>query len=132
MHHFATKEVLAIAVVEHLLGKWTLDLQDLVGDETSANTRLRAYVEYTLMGDMDSANLALLADPRLRDKLAALWAARMDTWFGESADPYIVAARLIADGAWIDRSLGIVDHSRAERAAVLDIAFNLIDKGSNT
>lgn len=34
--------------------------------------RLRAYAEHTLLRDMDAADLALLANPKLRDRLRAV------------------------------------------------------------
>ena len=130
VHHFSTKEVLTLAVLEHLLQKWELELRARAGEDSNAPERLRAYVEYTLLGDMDPADLALLADPRLRDKLSARWSERMTDWFGDSHSPHLAAARLIADGAWIDRCLGLLDLDETERSAVVDIALSLIEKDS--
>lgn len=133
VHHFATKEVLTVAVLDHLLDRWIRELTHRAGEQASAADRLRAYVEYTLLGDMDPADLALLAEPRLRDKLSARWAQRMNPWFGETDDPQIVPARLVADGAWIDRCLGMLELSRAQRLSVVEVVFTLIDQeGSHT
>lgn len=131
VHHFATKEGLALAVLDHLLEKWEAELTELAGPNADPTGRLRAYVEYTLLGDMDPADLALLADPKLRDKLSAHWTDRMNSWFGQSDNPNIVAARLIADGAWIDRCLGMLPLDRPQRAAVVDIALSLLQKDVN-
>jgi AcrR family transcriptional regulator len=127
VHHFATKEGLTVAVLDHLLLKWEAELTARVDNATSPVARLRAYVEYTLLGDMDPADLALLADPRLRDKLSARWSERMASWFGGSNEPQIVAARLIADGAWIDRCLGMLSLDLPQRTAIVNVALSLIE-----
>ncbi|MCD2440659.1 TetR/AcrR family transcriptional regulator [Agromyces sp. SYSU K20354] len=132
VHHFATKEGLTLAVLDHLLLKWEAELSRRAGAGADAMGRLRAYIEYTLMGDMDPADLALLADPRLRVKLSVRWAERMNAWFGESDHPQVVAARLIADGAWIDRCLGMLPLDDPQRAAVVDVALSLLPKDSNS
>lgn len=132
VHHFPTKESLTLAVLDHLLAKWKDELIARAGANADAKDRLRAYVEYTLLGEMDSADLALFADPRLRDRLSARWAEQMNVWFGESNDPRVVAARLIADGAWIDRCLGILPQDHLQRTAVLDVALSLLEQDSKS
>ena len=132
VHHFPTKETLTVAVTEHLLGGWEEELAARTGDGAEPVDRLRAYVELTLLGEMDVADVALVADLRLREKLAALWSARMSSWFGELDAPALVAARLMADGAWIDRCLGMFDLSAQKRAAVTAVALGLIDEGART
>jgi hypothetical protein len=53
----------------------------------------------------------------------------MDPWLGnESCSSSLNAARLIADGAWMDRSLGMLGMSYSEREAILAEALRLIDK----
>lgn len=126
VHHFPTKEVLSLAVLDHLLDAWERELAERAGSESDAADRLRAYVEHTLLSDMDLADLALLADPKLRDALSARWTQGMDIWFGQSTEPHIVAARLVADGAWIDRGLGILSLDHQQRRAVADVALALI------
>ena len=128
VHHFPTKETLTVAVTEHLLDGWEAEITARAGDRAEPVDRLRAYVEHTLLGEMDAADVALVADLRLREKLAALWSARMASWFGELDAPALVAARLVADGAWIDRSLGLLDLDDARRAAVAHVALELIEK----
>ncbi|RUP82332.1 TetR family transcriptional regulator [Glutamicibacter protophormiae] len=128
VHHFPTKETLTVAVTEHLLDGWEEELAARAGDRTEPVDRLRAYVELTLLGEMDVADVALVADLRLREKLAALWSARMSSWFGELDAPALVAARLMADGAWIDRSLGLLDLDASRRSAVAGVALELIEK----
>ncbi|MCT2058407.1 TetR/AcrR family transcriptional regulator [Dietzia cinnamea] len=129
VHHFATKEALSLAVLDHLLDRWEQELRARAGEDASAGDRLRAYAEHTLLGDMDAADLALLADPKLRDKLSARCSERMSEWFGDSRDPRLVAARLVADGAWIDRCLGLLDLDETERADTAALVASLIAEG---
>lgn len=132
VHHFATKEVLTIAVVERLMDRWELDLISRVEEGGDSRARLRAYIDFAFTAEMDPSDLALLSDARLRGKLNELWVVRLTPWFGESitADPValasIRAARLLADGAWFDRALGTVDFTETERAAILAVAQHLI------
>ena len=128
VHHFRTKEALAVAVVEHLLDVWEAELARRVGPDATPTDLLRAYVEHTLLGSMDPADLALMAEPRLQEKLSAHWAQRMDAWFGTITDPRLLAVRLIADGAWVDRCLGVLDADENRRGAVVRVAAQLMEE----
>ncbi|MFV0632850.1 TetR/AcrR family transcriptional regulator [Demequina sp.] len=132
VHHFPTKERLSVAVLDHLLEKWEADLTERAGANADPIGRLHAYIEYALMGDLDPADLALMADLRLRDKLTLQWTERMDSWFGQSDHPHIVAARLIADGAWFDRCLDMLPLDDSQRAAVVDVARSLLPEDSRS
>lgn len=132
VHHFATKEVLTLAVLDHLLDHWERELRERAGEDAEPGERLRAYVEHTLLGEMDAADLALLADAKLRGKLSARWTERMSVWFGDSRDPRLVVARMVADGAWIDRCLGLFALEESERAATAALVVSLIDQGAES
>jgi len=131
VHHFATKEVLTLAVLEHQLDLWEAEILARAGADASAEDRLLAYVEHTLLGDMDTSDLVLLADPKLRHKLPERWADRMNTWFGHLDEPHLTAVRLIADGAWINRCLGLLDMDEEIRSATVALASELLQKGTN-
>ena len=132
VHHFPTKEALTFAVLENLLARWDDELTRRAGPGADDTARLRAYVEHTLLGEMDTADLALFADPKLREKLSARWAERMDAWFGSLEHPRAAAVRYLADGAWIDRCLGVLPQDRDQRAAVLDVALSLLEKETHS
>ncbi|OSP07315.1 TetR/AcrR family transcriptional regulator [Microbacterium sp. LEMMJ01] len=125
VHHFRTKEVLTVAVVDHLLDKWERELRLRLADDTPS-ARTRAYVDWALTGSLDAADLAVLTDPRLRDKLTTLWEERMTPWFGEPTDPRMVAVRLMADGAWLNRSFGMLQLPIEDRDEVLALADGLL------
>ncbi len=132
VHHFATKEGLAVAVVDHVLDLWEAELVARTGAEADWRQRLGAYVDYALLGPIDPSDLALLADVHLRDRLIEQWTHRLEPWFGTAINSdhsqwaECQAARLLADGAWIDRALGIVAMTEPERRAVRDVARRLI------
>lgn len=136
VYHFPTKEVLTLAVVNRLMDLWEEQLLKIVTDPDSALARFRAYIEFTLMSDFDSGELALFADSKLREKSREQWTERLAPWFGESieASPAgraaLDAARLLADGAWLDRALGIVRLGEPERARVRDLALLLVGEGA--
>ncbi|SMY12275.1 TetR/AcrR family transcriptional regulator [Brevibacterium jeotgali] len=131
VHHFRTKEVLAVAVVEHVALRWLDGLRRYAGESPSPVERLRAYIRYTMTEDIDASDLALLADAKLSVQLVALWDSTLSPWIGEVIDASPAdraryrAARLAADGAWFDRALGVVSFSHDDLADVLEVALSL-------
>ncbi|MGO1398190.1 MAG: TetR/AcrR family transcriptional regulator [Brevibacterium yomogidense] len=131
VHHFRTKEALAVAVVEHVALRWLDGLKRYAGESPSPVERLRAYIRYTMTDDIDASDLALLSDAKLSGQLVALWDSTLSPWMGEVIDASpsdrarYRAARLAADGAWFDRALGVVSFSREDLAEVLDVALSL-------
>lgn len=137
IHHFATKENLALAVVNHLLDRWETELEARVDEDASPSERLRAYVDFALMADLDSSDLAFLSDVRLRDKMTTQWTTRLRPWVGVNivnsveGQARVDSVRLLADGAWFDRALGVIERSEDERKAILSIALEMIDEGEH-
>ncbi|MEZ5112107.1 MAG: TetR family transcriptional regulator [Nocardioidaceae bacterium] len=129
VYHFATKEVLSIAVMEYVLEAWEVDLTKRAGADPTPKRRLKTYVEHALATDFDASDLALLADVRVRETLTSKWTQRMDPWFGGelAAHPNACAARLIADGAWFNQSLSLMSLDSTDSAVVLELAMRLID-----
>lgn len=137
VHHFSTKETLVVAVVDRIIDRWEADLTAQAPDDASPHEKLRAYVDYALTSEFDHSDLAFMVDVRIRDGLAEQWVARLKPWFGDdlTGTPQqrgsLRAARLIADGAWFNKALGI-DVARDDETTILrDIARHLIDKGTN-
>lgn len=132
VHHFATKEILATAVIHRLADLWDESLRARAGEGADARARLIAYAEHALMGDLGPADVSVLADVRLREKLTEEWVKRLDPWFGAEilSDARAHAVRFLADGAWFGRSMGTTTMSEQERASVLEIARRLMDEPS--
>ena len=135
VHHFGTKEVLTVAVVNRIIDRWEADLHTRASTDAEAIDKLRAYVDYALNGDFDSSDLALLADVNLRERLSALWAERLTPWLGSNIDTdpasraSLRAARLLADGAWFNTALGIPTVRDDERSVLRAIALQLVNEG---
>lgn len=138
VHHFPSKEALMVGVVNRVLDIWEDQLNAATKGSTDPVERLRAYVDLGVLADFDGSDLALLADVKLRDTLAALWQERLRPWFGEDAPgtpaqkASLQAARLIADGAWTDQALGLITVTDEQKTLVRSIAQRLIDEGTQT
>ena len=135
VHHFGTKEVLTVAVVNRIIDRWEADLHTRASTDAEPIDKLRAYVDYALNGDFDSSDLALLADVNLRERLSALWAERLTPWLGSDIDTdpasraSLRAARLLADGAWFNAALGIPTVRDDERSVLRASALQLVNEG---
>ncbi|WP_372503316.1 TetR/AcrR family transcriptional regulator [Microbacterium paraoxydans] len=135
VHHFSTKEALTVAVVDRIIDRWESDLGKRVAADADSIEKLRAYVDYALTGTFEQSDLALLADVNLRDRLCALWAERLNPWFGSDIDTdpasraSLRAARLLADGAWFNAALGIATVRDDERSVLRVIALQLVNQG---
>lgn len=136
MHHFRTKQALMLALVDHAVDRWERELAGrLPASLAEASTRDRAvaYLDWTLSGSFDTADLVMLADPRLRDQLTARWQERLTPWIGPDLDvpPEVcaryVAVRLLADGAWLADATGIFPMAPHERHHVRAVAMELLE-----
>ena len=138
VHHFPTKDVLASAVVDRIADRWEADMLARTPDGSDPLQRLRAYVDFALTGQFDTSDLALLADPRLRDSLLQQWVDRLDPWFGIDIEgplerrAQLRAARTLADGAWFNKALGLSTMTFDEEAVVHEIAKKLLNNGDSS
>lgn len=137
VHHFSTKETLVVSVVDQIIDRWEADLTAQAPEAASPREKLAAYVEYALTADFDHSDLAFMVDVRIRDGLAEQWVARLKPWFGDDLTgthaqrASLRAARLIADGAWFNKALGIDVAHDDETDTLRDIARHLINEGTN-
>lgn len=144
MYHFATKEALLAALVEHVTDRCERELEALLpaGDDRSladhpARERLLAYAEWAITVEHGSADLVALADPRLRERMTELWAERFRPWVEVPADlppperARLHAVRLLADGCWFADASGILPVPAADRAALLEVVRTLVEGGES-
>lgn len=135
MHYFSTKEALTVAVVDHIVDGWEADLRAREHGDGTTLGKLRSYVDYALTADFDASDLALLSDIRLRDRLSARWIERLEPWLCWDIEAptrrraSLRAARLLADGAWMNSALGIPTAYDDEREDLHAIALGLLDEG---
>ena len=101
-----------------------------------AHARLAAYVRWSITHDHDPADLVMLADPRLRQRMAERWAERLAVWVAVPADlppgrrARCQAARLLADGCWFADASGVLPVPAADRDALLDLALGLLGEAA--
>ena len=75
------------------------------------------------------------ASDKLKDDLYARWAELIDNWFNFNnivdvdRKNALLIVRLIADGAWFDRGLGMLTTSEDERKSILSISERILNKG---
>lgn len=135
MHYFATKEALTVAVVDYIVDGWEADLRAREHGDGTTLGKLRSYVDYALTADFDASDLALLSDIRLRERLCARWVERLEPCLGwdieatTSRRASLRAARLLADGAWMNSALGIATAYDDEREDLHAIALGLLNQG---
>lgn len=133
VHHFGTKDGLVAAVVEHVLSAWETELESLLtGSDPSAY--LRAYVDHAFTAQFDPSDLAMLLDARTRETFYELWQQRLAPWLGETGGNQDrpageIAARLLADGYWINTAAGIETMNDSEKQRVHQLALDLLARG---
>lgn len=137
VHHVGTKEGLMRAVVDHIVDRWETELLQLAGPDADGPARLRAYVEHAFTGSFDASDLAVLADPHLRERMRQQWIQRLTPWLGTPAEfgprpAGELAARLLADGAWFNQALGVPVVDDAERPGLRRVALELLDSATAT
>jgi len=135
MYHFPTKQALMLALVDHVVDRWDDQLRArLDGDPADATPRERmlAYLDWSLSGEFDQADLVALADPRLREPLRERFSARLEPWLRQprrtpaAERARLTAVRLLADGAWFADASGILPLTPAERRATKALARTLL------
>lgn len=135
MYHFPTKSALMLGIVDHVVDRWEREMSawaDGAPESLTARARIGAYLEFSLNGVIDEADLAPLADPRLREELTARWVERMMPWLvvadgiGDDERSRLLAVRLIADGAWFDRASGARTLSSRDRALIESIGHSML------
>lgn len=135
MHYFKTKQDLMLALVDTAVDALETQLQAKVGNPADADPvdRMRAYATVSLQGGFDGADLAMLADARLRAQLTQRWAERMHPWVQQDdvTDPVIrgrlTAVRMLADGAWLGDAGDYLTLSPDERPHVLAAVHQLLE-----
>ena len=115
-----------VAVVDHVIDRWTEDLDSRLPQDATDVDRLAAYVDHALSTNFDPSDLAPLADIRLRETLRDRWTEKLSSWLVASTTGPLrarrIAARLLADGAWFNSAAGIETMSDDERAVVAQLA----------
>ena len=143
MYHFATKEELMAAVMDHVIERYERELSDVLVETCQADAdefaqadvedRIRAYVTWACCGDFEPSDLVMFADPRLQDVLSQRWSSRVEPWLSIPADlpaprrAQLLGARLMADGVWFNVACGLLALTGRQRDDVRRVALELVD-----
>ncbi|RZQ61514.1 TetR/AcrR family transcriptional regulator [Amycolatopsis suaedae] len=128
IYHFAGKDALMLAVVEHIIGGWEEAMLRELGkpfDEATPGERVRAYTQVFAGASASRADMEILVDSLHNEALLAPWRAMLDRWVAEpkstvdDAAVDRVVARLAADGLWFAEATGTSGIGTRMRAAVL-------------
>ncbi|MDO9396575.1 MAG: TetR/AcrR family transcriptional regulator, partial [Herbiconiux sp.] len=123
MYHFRSKDALVLAVQEHLAAEWEERLVEAAGGPAAECTVRERAVAYTRVctESASRAELALLLDASLDERMGAPWSAVQRRWTPSPAEAAAseeaMAAflmRLAADGLW---SYDAFDSQRLDPAA---------------
>jgi AcrR family transcriptional regulator len=135
MYHFATKETLMAALVDRVVDRCEDELAGFLpagGTAPTAAERLAAYLHWSLVSPHDGSDLVMLGDPRLRDRMVARWAERLQPWVEIPEDlpapdrARLHMVRLAADGCWFADASGYLPLGDDERRELLAVALGLL------
>lgn len=140
MYHFKTKEALMLGVVDRVADEQEVELRAALDDVDPASPwpRLTAYVRWMMSGSVDEADLAMMADPRLRDALMRRWEERMLPWtqvpdhVDAATRARLEGARLMSEGAWFADASGVMPLDPDVRPGVQALAEQLMTNDKTT
>lgn len=113
LYHFPSRDALIQAVHEHAIAVWESMLGDKLGTSREAATtqqRASAYIQVAIHA-ANRADLALLLESAVDEKMGQLWLDAYDRWVDPAPDPDDDASirrfigRLAADGLWMHDAL---------------------------
>ena len=125
MYHFATKDDLMIAVIEHVIGRWQDELQDVLAvplTESSLTERVRAFMSFAGQGGVTQGEFVVFSEAVRRPELSQPWLEYLQTWFGfgDGVDTTpLLLVWLAANGLWVAEATGILTITPEQRDALL-------------
>ena len=125
MYHFATKDALMIAVIEHVIERWQVELQEVLAVPIAESTlaeRVRAFVRFAGEGGVTRGEFVVFSEAVRRPELSRPWLEYLQTWFGfgDGVDTTpLLLAWLAANGLWVAEATGILTVTPEQRHALL-------------
>lgn len=133
MYHFPTKDALMIAVIEHVIGRWQDELQEVLVvplEESTLAERVRAFVLFAGEGGVTPGDFVVFSEAVRRPELSRPWLEYLKTWFGfgdgVDATPLLLVW-LAANGLWVAEATGILTIDPTQRAALLARLTSLVE-----
>lgn len=136
LYHFANREVLLMAIVDHAAASVEAAMTAVLGKPLDASTvqeRLLAYVDVAANGRASRAEFIIWAEAAYRPELTQPWIVRMGRWLElpKDLDPAVranlTAARLAADGLWGAQATGLHALHGHDLTAVVASIHRLIE-----
>ena len=128
LHHFPTKNALLDALFESLLERFDADIEERMRvDPVSHGRFTRAYLLAVadIQDDREDSRhwaqvtIAMLAEPRLRQRWREWVQARADEYVGTDSSVDAQIVRFAADGLWLSDTTESHDLGPAERRALI-------------
>lgn len=126
LYHFKTKQALVEGILDRIIGDYVTDMEILIRQlepdtnpqEASALTRVTAYVNWVCTAPIDSRDLVMFSDPKLRDVLTDRWSEHLEAFLAIPAEhpqrTDLLVLRFTGDGIWFNRAIGNVAPSPEE------------------
>jgi len=133
MYHFPTKEVLMLALVDHVVDRCETSILLRIPDPAAASPvdLATAYARWALEDVHDASDLVAFADPRLRGALVDRWTDRFRVFASlDGVEPALrtrlLAVRMLADGVWFACASGALAPSDDDRRALAGLVDELL------
>ncbi|WP_110589922.1 TetR/AcrR family transcriptional regulator [Microbacterium suaedae] len=134
LYHFPSKEDLARAVIERLIGAWEDDALRHLGtpfDAASREDRIAAFLLSSIdtEGEIDAVgDLSVLVDVMHDSELASVWIAFRDRWVGDVATLTLQqqVALAAADGIWVDEAMQQAPYPATRRDEIVSELLRMV------
>ncbi len=125
MYHFPTKDAMMIAVIEHVIARWQVELEDVLAvplAESTLTERVRAFVLFAGEGGVTAGEFVVFSEAVRRPEFSRPWLEYLQTWFGfaDGTDTTpLLLVWLAANGLWVAEATGVLTIDPVQRAALL-------------
>ncbi|MCF4122598.1 TetR family transcriptional regulator [Antribacter sp. KLBMP9083] len=132
MYHFATKEQLMTALVEHVIARWKAEMAAELGrpvEDSTPRERVQAFLQFAVGGGAEMADFVVFAESIRNPVIAKPWLEYLRTWFDfdTESDVDLLVPWLAANGAWIVEATGVVALTPEQRSHLIATLQTLIE-----
>lgn len=133
MYHFPSRDLMMIAVIEHVIERWQSELHKTLEkplEESTLSERVQAFVRFAGEGGVTQGEFVVFSEAVRRPELSLPWLNYLKTWFGFSDgtdSTTLLLVWLAANGLWVAEATGILTIETTQRAALLTSLLELIE-----
>ncbi|MBB2974668.1 AcrR family transcriptional regulator [Microbacterium endophyticum] len=138
MYHFPTKDSMMIALIEHVIARWQVELQAALIvplAETTLSQRIHAFVQFAGDGGATPGEFVVFSEAVRRPNLSAPWLEYLQTWFGFGKGTDMMPLLLVwlaTNGLWIAEATGVLSIEPEQRTALISRLLSLADEVPST